>query len=141
MSMTFLWRIRWSRIQTLLSLIVQQSVRQRHIRLVLPAQLLQAQVRQVADTSVAVMGIWQVENCLEVKMHIACWNRRICTYRGYVLYSDASERTFLMDTQTWTYVTITKASLLQIDGVNQAKTFIDALCHVQEREGSHGRTI
>lgn len=106
------------------------------MRWVSPAQLLQAQVRQVADTFVTEMRIWQVENCLEVKARIACWHRSICTHRGYMLCSDASECTFLMDTRTWDYVAITNMGLLQIDGVKETKTFIDALCHLQEKGGS-----
>ncbi|HEU5375883.1 MAG TPA: hypothetical protein VFV38_10620 [Ktedonobacteraceae bacterium] len=121
--------------QTLFSLIAQ-SRRGQSRHLVSLAQLLQAQVRQVADAFIAVIGVWQVENCLEIKAHIACWHRRICTYRGYVLCSNASERTFLLGTRSWTYVTITRTSLLQIDGVNQAKTFIDTLWNLQKREGN-----
>jgi hypothetical protein len=131
-SITFSWRFSFRRVQAaMLSFIVQGRGR---TRLVSPAQLLQEQVRQVANASIAVMGIWQVENCLEIKAYIACWHRCICTYRGYVLCSDTSERTFLMDTQTWTYVAITNAGLLQIDGVQEAKKFVDALCHLQEEE-------
>jgi hypothetical protein len=82
------------------------------------------------------MSIWQVEDCLEIKAHIACWHRCISTYRGYVLCSDTSERTFLMDTRAWGYVQCSACSLLQIDGIEQAKAFIDALYREQEEKRS-----
>ena len=132
MSIMFSWRSRWSRVQALFALIVQENVQKGHTHLLSPAQHLQKQVRQVADVCAAAMPIWQVEDCLEIKAHIACWHRCICTYRGYILCSDTTERTFLMDTRTWTYVTITNARLLQIDGVQEAKMFVDALCQLQE---------
>ncbi len=128
MSITFSWRSRWSRIQAaLLSFITQERAQRRPAHPISPAQLMQEQVGQVANAFIAVMRIWQVENCLEIKAHIACWHRRICTYRGYVLCSDTSERTFLMDTQAWAYVQCSAFHLLQIDGVEQTKAFIDAL--------------
>lgn len=137
MSIMFSWRSRWSGMQAMLSLIAQGVVRRRPMCLVDPSQLIQEQVRQVADDLVAAMSIWQVEDCLEIKAHIACWHRCLHTYRGYVLCSDTTERTFVMDTRTWTYIAIAQACLLQIDGVNQAKMFVDALCDLQERGGSH----
>jgi hypothetical protein len=135
-SIMFSWRFRWSGVQAIYSLIAQGIVRRRQGYPTGSAQLMLEQVRQVADDLVTAIRIWQVEDCLEIKAHIACWHRCLHTYRGYVLCSDTTERTFLIDTRTWTYIAIAKACLLQIDGVNQAKTFVDALCDVQERGGS-----
>ncbi len=134
MSIMFSRHSWWSRVQALFALIAQEDVQKRHTSLLSPAQPLQMQVRQVADACAAAMPIWQVEDSLEIKAHIACWHRCICTYRGYILCSDTTERTFLMDMRTWTYVAITNAGLLQIDGVKEAKMFVDALCHLQEKD-------
>lgn len=138
MSIIFSWRSRLSRVQAILSLVTQGMVRGNPSVIVDPSQLMQKQVRQVANDLVAAMSIWQVEDSLEIKAHIACWHCNLHTYREYVLCCDTTERTFLMDTRTWTYIAITKVCLLQIDGVNQAKTFVDALCDLQDQgEGSH----
>ena len=92
------------------------------------AHLMQRQIRHSADNLSDVMGIWHIEDSLEIKAHIAYWHRSVHTYRGYVLCSDRVGRTVLLDTQSWTYVMLTTISLLQIDGVEQAKRFIDDIC-------------
>ncbi len=91
-------------------------------------------VIQVANALCATMAIWEVEATPVVKASLAYWHRTIQTYRGYVLCSNSKGATVLIDTLTWTYLQGSALHLLQIDGVEQAKAFIDALCdslHVQ----------
>jgi hypothetical protein len=97
-------------------------------------QRLREQVEQVADTLATMMNIWQVESSLEVKAHIACWHHVVDSYRGYLLCADRCERTFLVDRESWRYMTVAKTTLLQIDGLEQAKVFIDALCQARKEE-------
>ncbi|GCE32028.1 hypothetical protein KDA_75120 [Dictyobacter alpinus] len=95
-------------------------------------------VTKVADELVECMKIWAVEARIEILAHIACWHRHIQTYRGHVLCSDTAGRTFLIDGQSWGYVKSAATHLLQIDGVDQAKRFVDALWeHRPENGGEH----
>ncbi len=85
-------------------------------------------VAEVANDLCTTMEIWVVEDGLQTKAHIAWWNRLVETYRGYLLCSDTPGHTFLIDMRTHTYVRGSAAHLVQIDGVDQAKRFVDELC-------------
>jgi hypothetical protein len=64
-------------------------------------------------------------------------HRLVETYRGYLLCSDTARQTFLIDMRTHAYVKGSATHLLQIDGVDQAKRFVDELCsHLQVDQGS-----
>ena len=85
-------------------------------------------VAEVADDLRTMMKVWFVDAELQTKAHIAYRHRLVETYRGYLLCSDTSGHTFLINMRTHTYVIGLAALLLQIDGVDQAKHFIDELC-------------
>ena len=85
-------------------------------------------VAEVADDLCATMVIWVVEGGLQTRAHITCWHRLIEGYRGYLLCSDTAGQTFLIDLRTHAYVKGSAMQLLQIDGVDQARRFVDALC-------------
>ena len=94
-------------------------------------------VAEVADDLCAMMEICVVEDGLQTKALIVCYHRTVETYRGYLLYSNTTGHTFLIDKRTHAYVIGSAAHLLQIDGVDQAKRFIDELClRLQVNEGS-----
>ncbi len=94
-------------------------------------------VAQVTDDLCATMGIWMNDDGLQTQAHIACWHRLVETYRGYLLYSDTAGHTFLIDMRTHAYVKRSATHLLQIDGVDQAKRFVDELrSHLQVDQGS-----
>ena len=133
MSIILLWRFcdRW---RTNLFHFLQCLARLRQIGIVDQQQQLRKLVEQVADTLATMMNIWQVESSLEVKAHIAYWYHVVDSYRGFLLCADRCERTFLVDRETWGYVTIAKTTLLQIDGLEQAKVFIDALYRARKEE-------
>lgn len=86
-------------------------------------------VVEVADELSATMQIWLVEDGIQTRGHIACSHRLMETYRGYLLCSDSAGQTFLIDLRTRTYVeeSVTR-QLLAIDGVDQARRFVDELC-------------
>lgn len=86
-------------------------------------------VTQIANdlSATTTMGIWQVEATLSVKAHIACWHRQIQEYKGHLLCADRQGRTFLLDRRACTYVMSSPGHLLQIDGCDAAKRFIDLL--------------
>ena len=89
-------------------------------------------VAEVADDLSTMMEIWVVDAGLQTKAHIACWHGVIENYRGYLLCSDAARHTFLIDMRTHAYVKGSATHLLQIDGVEQAKRFVDELyCRLQ----------
>ena len=92
-------------------------------------------IAQVADELADHMEIWVVEASVEILAHIACWHRQVETYRGHLLCSDTSGQTFLMDLQSWGFVKSATARFLQIDGVDQAKRFIDTLWKHRSKEG------
>ena len=86
-------------------------------------------VSEVADDLCATLEIWVVDAGLQTGAHIACWHRLIESYRGYLLCSDTAGQTFLIDLRTHAYVKGSAMQLLlQIDGVDQARRFVDALC-------------
>ena len=85
-------------------------------------------VAEVANDLFAMMEIWVVDAGLQTKAHIACRHRLVETYRGYLLFSDTARHTFLIDMRTHAYVKGSATHLLQIDGVDQAKRFVDELC-------------
>jgi len=85
-------------------------------------------VAEVANDLSAMMEIWFVDGELQTKANIAYWHRLVETYRGYLLCSDTTGHTFLINMRTHTYVKGSTLQLLQIDGVDQAKCFIDELC-------------
>ncbi len=85
-------------------------------------------VAEVADDLSAMMEIWFVDGELQTKAHIAYRHRLVETYRGYLLCSDTTGHTFLINMRTHTYVKGSALHLLQIDGVDQAKCFVDELC-------------
>lgn len=92
-------------------------------------------VVEVAYDLSTMMEIWLVDAELQTKAHIAYWHRLIEAYRGYLLCSDPAGQTFLIDLRTYAYVKGSTAHLLQIDGVDQAKRFVDELCcRLQELE-------
>ncbi len=90
------------------------------------------QVAQVADRLSAEMALWQVEASLESKTIIATHHRHLHAYRGYLLCADHLERTFLIDTRYGTYVR-GKSCLLSIDGLEQARRFVDVLYLATQR--------
>ncbi len=95
-------------------------------------------VAEVADDLCATLEIWVVDAGLQTGAHIACWQRLIEAYRGYLLCSDTAGQTFLIDLRTYAYVKGSATQLLQIDGVDQAKRFVDALCcSLQVDQESH----
>jgi len=85
-------------------------------------------VAEIADDLSAMMEIWFVDAGIQTKAHIACWHHLVETYRGYLLCSDITGQTFLIDMRTHVYVKGSAAYLLKIDGVEQAKRFVDELC-------------
>ncbi len=85
-------------------------------------------VAEVADDLCAMMQVWFVDGELQTKAHIAYRHRLVETYRGYLLCSDTTGQTFLINMRTHTYVKGSALHLLQIDGVDQAKCFVDELC-------------
>jgi hypothetical protein len=85
-------------------------------------------VAEVADDLCAMMQVWFVDAELQAKAHIAYRHRLVETYRGYLLCSDTTGQTFLINMRTHTYVKGSALHLLQIDGVDQAKCFVDELC-------------
>ena len=85
-------------------------------------------VAEVAGDLSAMMEIWFVDGELQTKAHIAYRHRLVENYRGYLLCSDTTGHTFLINTRTHTYVKGSALLLLQIDGVDQAKCFVDELC-------------
>jgi hypothetical protein len=92
---------------------------------------------EVADDLSATMEISVVDDGVQVRAHIACCHHLVETYRGYLLYSNFAGHTFLIDTRTYTYVkeSVTQ-HLLQFEGVDQAKRFVDELCqHLQMHQG------
>lgn len=92
----------------------------------LPSHTLQQHVADVADMLASEMAIWQIEPSTDIKVYIA----RGCQkelYRGFLLCADEAEHTFLLDTQALAYVTAAGSSLLQIDGLPQARHFVDVL--------------
>jgi len=74
------------------------------------------------------MEIWVVEDRFQTKAYITSCHRLIETYRGYLLCSNTPGHTFLIDMRTHTYLRGSAAHLLQINGVDQAKRFVDELC-------------
>ncbi|SRR6266849_1596775 len=95
-------------------------------------------VAEVADDLCATLEIWSVDSGLQTRAHIACWHRQIEAYRGYLLCSNTAGQTFLIDLRTYTYVKGSVTQLLQIDGVDQAKRFVDTLCcRLQVDQESH----
>jgi hypothetical protein len=92
-------------------------------------------VAHIADDLAETMEIWVVDAGLQTKANIACWHRLIQTYRGYLLCSDTAGHTFLIDMRTHTYVKGSAKYLLQIDGVDQAKRFVDELCRRLQVDG------
>lgn len=90
-------------------------------------------VAEVADNLSATMGIWIIDDGLQTKGHIAHGHRQVETYRGYLLCSDTAGHTFLIDMRTHAYVKGSAMHLLQIDGVDRAKRFVDELCCRHER--------
>lgn len=90
----------------------------------------QEQITQVATTLSPEIGIWQVEASLQLKAAIAQAARKE-VYRGFLLCCDAYEHTFLLDTHHGCYVAVSHTCLLQIDGLAQARRFVDALDQVQ----------
>ena len=85
-------------------------------------------VAEVADDLSTMMKIWVVDAEPQTKAHIAWWHHLVETYRGYLLCSDTAGHTFLIDMRTHAYVKGSTTHLLQIDGVDQAKRFVDELC-------------
>jgi hypothetical protein len=85
-------------------------------------------VAEVAKDLSATMEIRVVDDGFQNKAHIAYWYRLVGTYRGYLLYFDTVGSTFLIDIRTHTYVKESTTHLLQIDGVDQARRFVDELC-------------
>ena len=85
-------------------------------------------VAEVADDLCTRMEIWVVDAGLQTKAYIASCHRLIETYRGYLLCSNTPGHTFLIDKRTHTYLRGSAAHLLQINGVDQAKRFVDELC-------------
>ena len=92
-------------------------------------------VAEVADDLSATMEIWIVDDGLQTRAYITCWHRLIDTYRGYLFCSDTAGHTFLLDMRTHTYVKGSAKHLLQIDGVEQAKRFVDELCRRLQVDG------
>ena len=97
-------------------------------------------VAEVADDLCTRMEIWTVDGGLQTKAHIACWHRLVETYRGYLLCSDTAGHTFLIDLRTHAYVKGSATHLLQIDGVDQAKRFVDELCRRLHVDQGHPST-
>jgi hypothetical protein len=93
-------------------------------------------VAEVADDLCTRMEIWTVDAGLQTKALIACKHRLVETYRGYLLCSDTAGHTFLIDMRTNVYVKGSETHLLQIDGVDQAKRFVDELCTRKEIGGA-----
>ena len=85
-------------------------------------------VAEVAYDLSTMMEVWFVDAELQTKAHIAYRHRLMENYRGYLLCSDTTGHTFLINMRTHTYVIGSAAHLLQIDGVDQAKRFVDELC-------------
>ena len=92
-------------------------------------------VAEVANDLCTKMKIWVVDAGVQTKAHIAFRHRLVETYRGYLLCSDTAGHTFLIDMRTHAYVKGSVTHLLQIDGVDQAKRFVDALCMRNEIGG------
>jgi hypothetical protein len=86
------------------------------------------------------MEIWVVEDGFQTKAYIASCHLLIETYRGYLLCSNTSGHTFLIDMRTHTYMRGSAAHLLRIDGVDQAKRFGDELCRRLQVEGERPST-
>jgi hypothetical protein len=86
-------------------------------------------VMEVADDLCATMQIWVVDDGIQTRGHIAFCHRLMETYRSYLLCSDSAGQTFLIDLRTRTYVEESSTrQLLEIDGVDQARRFVDELC-------------
>ena len=85
-------------------------------------------VAKVADDLSVTIEIGVVDDGPQTRAYIACWHRQVETYRGYLLCSDTAGRTFLIDRRTNAYVKGSATHLLQIEGVDQAKRFVDELC-------------
>ena len=81
----------------------------------------------VLDEGVSSMEIWVVESSPDILAHIVVHHQRLEPYGGYLLCSDGAGRTFLLDMCTYRFVEAAKSLLLQIDGVEQTKMFIDML--------------
>ncbi|GAC1308948.1 MAG: hypothetical protein NVSMB27_46400 [Ktedonobacteraceae bacterium] len=124
----FPWHFHFMKVQTNLCQLPHTMEQRKAGVIVDPTYLVQEQVRGVANDRVDALYVWIVEDSSDIRAHIACRHRYVHTYRGYMLYSDSSERTFLLDMRTWTYVAVSNTYLLQIDGVHRAKKCIDALC-------------
>ncbi|MBA2680396.1 MAG: hypothetical protein H0U76_18605 [Ktedonobacteraceae bacterium] len=84
-------------------------------------------IAQVLDELGTSMAIWVVESSSDILAHIAVRHRELESYGGYLLCSDRSGRTFLFHMQSYRFVKAAKSLLLQIDGVEQAKMFVDSL--------------
>ena len=85
-------------------------------------------VAEIADDLSTMMEVWVVDAGSQTRAHIACWHRQFEAYRGYLLCSDTAGQTFLIDLRTHAYVKGSTTHLLQIDGVDQTKRFVDELC-------------
>lgn len=133
MSILFIWHM-LLRVRARLSLCVQSLAHPEQSRAVDHQRVQQEQVRLVAQTLMPMMNIWQITSSCEVKAHIACWHRLVESYRGYLLYADSDERTFLVDSESRCYVTLEQMALLQIDGLAQAKQFLDVLCQARQQK-------
>lgn len=92
-------------------------------------------VVEVADDLSVMMQIWVIDDGLQTRGHIACYHHLTEIYRDYLLCSDNAGHTFLIDMRTRTYVKGSAARhLLQIDGVDQARRFVDELCLRLQRD-------
>jgi hypothetical protein len=93
-------------------------------------------IAHVLDELTTSMEAWVVETSLELLAHIAVRHRVFEAYGGYLLCSDTSGQTFLLDLHMHRFIAPVQTCLLQIDGVHQAKQFIDVLnCYKDPKKG------
>jgi hypothetical protein len=86
-------------------------------------------VVEVANDLSVTMQIWVIDDEPQTRGHIASSHRLMEIYRDHLLCSNSAGHTFLIDMQTRTYLKGSATQhLLQIDGVEQARRFVDELC-------------
>jgi hypothetical protein len=87
-------------------------------------------VDRIAGDLTGEMEMGWLERTPQKLAHIACWYRQLVQHRGYLLFVSKSGWAVLMDPD-YQYLQGSGSRLVQIKGIEQAKTFIDALLEAQ----------
>ena len=87
-------------------------------------------LQTVLASCIPLMSIWVVSDTTQMREHVVRYHRNLEEYGGYLLLFDVEERVVLLDLTEHQYVRYVERSnwvVVVIDGVENAKMFVDRL--------------